>query len=438
MTLVTLLRSLAFFGLASKVTRRTSLGRGQDMTLECWEAELRQALSSLHDPEFVPSPRLRAVAGCEDSVGNGRFRHAIVEAMDSLKPDSDSPPATRARRIYDVLSLRYLQGLTQEATAERLGITARHLRREQREAVLVLAKRLLERHEQAFPRSRETAADVELPPVDLPAWRDQVRQELAALQRSAPDSVADVGEALHGAIALERSRLARLGVTVEVTETSERPIAAIHPSVLRQVLVNVIGQLGAHAAQGTLRVEIARSPDHAVVTLTARPVAPGVTVDVCLANEALSAQESALLVTADGDCLILRVTLPLADEITVLVVDDNYDLVHFYRRYAAGTRYRIVHVPNGRDALVAVDAYAPGIIVLDVMLPDVDGWELLGQLHGNPASRGIPIIVCSVIREAELALELGAMQYLPKPVRRSELLAALDRAAAVHPVLTPD
>jgi DNA-binding response OmpR family regulator len=132
------------------------------------------------------------------------------------------------------------------------------------------------------------------------------------------------------------------------------------------------------------------------------------------------------------------VTLPLADEITVLVVDDNYDLVHFYRRYAAGTRYRIVHVPNGRDALVAVDAYAPGIIVLDVMLPDVDGWELLGQLHGNPASRGIPIIVCSVIREAELALELGAMQYLPKPVRRSELLAALDRAAAVHPVLTPD
>jgi DNA-binding response OmpR family regulator len=50
----------------------------------------------------------------------------------------------------------------------------------------------------------------------------------------------------------------------------------------------------------------------------------------------------------------------------------------------------------------------------------------------------VPIIVCSVIREAELALELGAMLYLPKPVRRGELLAALDQAASAHAALMPD
>ena len=408
------------------------------MTLECWEAELRQALSSLHNPEFVPSPHLRAVTGCEDSVDDDRVRNAILEALDSLKPGPDTPSSARARRIYDVLSFRYLQAMTQEVTAERLGITARHLRREQREAVLVLAKRLLERHEQAISRFHETTPSPGVPPIDLPAWRDQVRQELAALRRSAPDSVTDVGEAIRGAIALEKPRLARLGVAVEVADTSEQPIAAIHLSVLRQVLMNAIGQLAGHAAGGSVRIEMGWSGDQVLIALTGRPVLADVVVDTCLINEVLSVQDGALQLVTDGDSLCFRVLLPSADEVTVLVVDDNQDLVHFYRRYTAGSRYRIVHVPFGKDALAAAEAHAPGIIVLDVMLPDVDGWELLGRLHENPATRVVPIIVCSVIREAELALELGAMLYLPKPVRRGELLAALDQAASAHAALMPD
>ena len=64
------------------------------------------------------------------------------------------------------------------------------------------------------------------------------------------------------------------------------------------------------------------------------------------------------------------------------------------------------------------------------MLPDMDGWELLAHLYEHPATRAIPIVVCSVIREEELALELGAAVYVPKPVRHGDLLAALDQALA--------
>jgi CheY-like chemotaxis protein len=112
----------------------------------------------------------------------------------------------------------------------------------------------------------------------------------------------------------------------------------------------------------------------------------------------------------------------------VLVVDDNVDLVHFYRRYAAGTRYHIVHLSQGTGVLEAVESVTPDIIVLDVMLPDVDGWDLLVQLHEHPATRPIPVVVCSVVREEELALSLGASVYLPKPVRRREFIGALDQA----------
>lgn len=401
------------------------------MSLECAETELRKALACLHDPDFAPSELLRSLTGCRDAGDAQCARDAIRQALESLKPTPDMPPSARARRIYEVLSCRYLQALTQEATAERLGITARHLRREQREAVLVLARRLIERQDhraRSGGQARESTTG-------LPALREQVRQELAALEQSAPDSVADVGEAVRAAVALERTRTARLGISVTVADIPERLAVAAHPSMLRQVLVMALGLLATQAAGGAIAIQARREGNQAALTLRARPVAQGADPDTCLLSEMLAAQDGTLEVTHSDDALSARIILPTADDVTVLVVDDNQDLVHFYRRYTAGTRYRIVHVPAGKNAMAAIETSSPGVIVLDVMLPDMDGWELLAHLYEHPTTRAIPVVVCSVIREEELALELGAVVYVPKPVHRGDLLAALDRAMATadHP-----
>ncbi len=61
------------------------------------------------------------------------------------------------------------------------------------------------------------------------------------------------------------------------------------------------------------------------------------------------------------------------------------------------------------------------------MMPEVDGWEILGQLEQHPLTHALPIIICSVLPERDLALMLGAATYLPKPVTRSTLLAALNQ-----------
>lgn len=112
----------------------------------------------------------------------------------------------------------------------------------------------------------------------------------------------------------------------------------------------------------------------------------------------------------------------------MLVVDDNHDLVHFYRRYTERTRYAISHVGLGQQVFERLAEINPDIVVLDVMLPDIDGWEVLTRLHENSATSALPVIVCSVIRQKELAIALGATAYLPKPVRRQEFLLALDDA----------
>ena len=74
-----------------------------------------------------------------------------------------------------------------------------------------------------------------------------------------------------------------------------------------------------------------------------------------------------------------------------------------------------------------VGEVSPKFIILDVMLPGTDGWELLGRLREYPQTRAVPIIVCTILPQEEFALALGAAGFLQKPVSRNTLLAELAR-----------
>ena len=104
------------------------------ISLEDLEQELREALNQLYDPLYQPSPALRAVCAAQQGGQPINVRTAVADAIASLKPPEEAPPGTAARRLHDLLHLRYLEGLTQEDTARKLGISPRWLRRQQRTA----------------------------------------------------------------------------------------------------------------------------------------------------------------------------------------------------------------------------------------------------------------------------------------------------------------
>jgi hypothetical protein len=102
--------------------------------------ELRRALNHLHEPEILrtsPLVRWLALEAQEDCAR--ALRIALEQAIEAFRPASDPGPDSREWRRYEVLSGRYGQGLTQESVAGRLGITPRHLRREQAMALQALA-----------------------------------------------------------------------------------------------------------------------------------------------------------------------------------------------------------------------------------------------------------------------------------------------------------
>jgi signal transduction histidine kinase/DNA-binding response OmpR family regulator len=124
-------------------------------------------------------------------------------------------------------------------------------------------------------------------------------------------------------------------------------------------------------------------------------------------------------------------TEPAGPGPTVVVVEDDrrsFDLLRVYLEEAGA---RVVSARDGKEALDTVRRLNPAGVVLDILLPGVDGWEVLAQLKADPGTAAIPVIVVSMLDERGRGFALGAAEYLVKPVGKDELLAALYRAAAM-------
>jgi signal transduction histidine kinase/CheY-like chemotaxis protein len=113
---------------------------------------------------------------------------------------------------------------------------------------------------------------------------------------------------------------------------------------------------------------------------------------------------------------------------TVLVVEDDPHSVELLTVYLEGAGYRVAVARDGVDGLELARRVRPRAVVLDILLPRVDGWDLLTRLKADPATADSPVVVVSMLDERGKGLALGAVEYLVKPVGREELLEALERA----------
>ena len=84
------------------------------------EQELQEALKALYDPDFDPSPGLCILVGCAPEAGTMAVQSAIIEAIDTLKPEGDVPLSSRLRQVYELLHDHFVLQLTLEETAERM------------------------------------------------------------------------------------------------------------------------------------------------------------------------------------------------------------------------------------------------------------------------------------------------------------------------------
>jgi len=124
----------------------------------------------------------------------------------------------------------------------------------------------------------------------------------------------------------------------------------------------------------------------------------------------------------------------------VLAIDDDPEVLDLMVEKLAGSGYDVVTSTRGDEGLRLARELRPDVITLDIMMPRLDGWQVLRGLKDAPETRDIPVLIVSILENRALGFSLGAAEYLIKPVTRERLLEVLDRLAlpGKGPILVVD
>ncbi len=112
----------------------------------------------------------------------------------------------------------------------------------------------------------------------------------------------------------------------------------------------------------------------------------------------------------------------------ILVVDDDPDIFEIVQTNLEGAGYEVVGASDGSEGLRKVLAENPDLVILDVLMPEMDGWEVLRQIEADPRTAGLPIIMLTCKSEdADIlrGLEEGAVEYVTKPFYPENLVASV-------------
>lgn len=387
----------------------------QDSLNSAFYDAVKDALEHLHDIVHLGQhpllDLLRPPGAMQGSIARAyELRRILLECIEQVRPKQKVTSA-RMRRAYDILELRYIEGLHYRDVMQELGLSQSQYHREQRHAIEAVATLLWDRLEDAASPYHEGMNR------SLPYQKQELLIDVCEVVESVVMTLEGLAQRQHVRLAIdEMIRMMSLGITGDRT-------------LLRQALI-------AHAerlltiATGKVLCFSCGLQEHEPFLQIALPDCHRADIQIvdrrALTDPFVSAIDTSWRLSSSEHGVCWR--LPLASVCgTLLIIDDNPDMVRLITRFVADCHLAVIGAETVHQGIALVRSLHPDVILLDVMLPEHDGWEALQILRHTPEALAIPILICTVLDEQELALSLGAADLLRKPVSRSTLLAALRR-----------
>jgi two-component system alkaline phosphatase synthesis response regulator PhoP len=124
----------------------------------------------------------------------------------------------------------------------------------------------------------------------------------------------------------------------------------------------------------------------------------------------------------------------------ILLVDDDPDLVEAMKIILENKSYDVAVAHDGKEGLKKVETEQPNLIILDVMMPELDGYEVCDKLKSDPKYGHIPVLLLTAVGEAmpttkytkEMGMRMEADDYIPKPVEPAELIKRVENLFRIH------
>ncbi|PKO23584.1 MAG: hypothetical protein CVU38_03065 [Chloroflexi bacterium HGW-Chloroflexi-1] len=380
-------------------------------------ARVKDALEHLYDLRYLEQHPLAAAPQDQATpaldLAGQRLRRELAAAIESLSPGPRASFRAPQARAYNLLTMHYVEGMTVQEAAFKLGISRRQAHRDLSEARQSVAA--------VFAARRSTPAVPESGTAQL----SSAHAEVARLKlRLRPTDI-------HGLIQRSQEMVARLvaqrGVLLTWDVPREPVALPTDPTAAEQVLVSAFSRAIGQALPGELRLALAVAEKQVTLTLCYVPERPQPAAAALDQVTALLADRLGWRVRQEeqpDDRRVVTLAMPRQGAV-ILVIDDNAGLVTLIERYLTDHAYQVVPAQDGREGLRLAQELLPTAIVLDVMMPEMSGWEVLQRLRNYPKTAQIPVIICSVLNNPALAYSLGASLVLPKPINREDVLSAL-------------
>ncbi len=408
----------------------------KDATYEEFVDSVRDALAHLYDYVHLQSHPLANLMGgpaVMDHVTRAqKLRRLLIEAIEQLSPAAGAAISTDASCSYSALCYRYIDGLSPEEIAGILSISPRQAYRKLREGVEAVASLLWDRL-QADSRLDDWKAD-EPTVTDRRSLAQAAVQQLSA---HAQPEVLEVRAVLEGVVRDLQPYCRQIGVQILLLPSPTPLHVYADRTMLRQALINLLTNGFDQTNAQTVTIELVRVHNRLRLALRAQPESAQLPVTPrTAAREGIGREVATQLIEMQGGQVIyenedkawcVRVEMPLAGPHHVLIIDDMSDLTSLFQRFTTRYAIEVIGTAGATQAFEVLKNLTPSLILLDVMLPRQDGWEILQSLKGNAAAAHIPVVICSVLNEPGLAAALGAEGYLRKPVNQEALLQEISR-----------
>ncbi|MEZ0397348.1 MAG: response regulator [Anaerolineales bacterium] len=357
--------------------------------------------------EFPPPPR-------STSHRAETIQNLIFAEIEQLRPAQGTPdPKSPEWRPYLILRRRYIEGLEPAAIAVSLFISERQFRRDHSRATRALCLRVWERYFET--RLSESADGEEQPEFDIHIER------------------LDLHEVLKGVLDLNTPRLSAQAIRLDLDLAPEPPLVLADRILLRQILLNLFNLFFHLHTQPRLDLCTRLTPAPLLrITFEGRAASAGEAAKMQALIQDISGRlqmqcEAQSPSSGQIGAHQISILFPTPHAKTVLVIDDQPAALKMFQRYLSRTGLEVIGVEEPAEAVKTAREVQPALIILDVMMPRLDGWEILQAIKVDPGLQSTPVVVCSAWADPDLAHSLGAAACLKKPIFQKDLLETLAR-----------
>jgi CheY-like chemotaxis protein/predicted DNA-binding protein YlxM (UPF0122 family) len=390
----------------------------ESLTNEDFEQELQNCLLHFYDYAYLQdNPVVKSLFPDVTTADRiQKFRDRITDAVERLRPPDSTPSLAKGARAYHVLTMRYIEQASIDEITEQMSISRRQFYRELSRAITSLVNILQD---------------------SLPTYHAEddifnLQSEIESLRQHTKRHVTtNLQDLLDGVIRANKILASNNGVMIQQTKQTSSTDVSLDQALLRQLMVVLISTIVRHYKhEGVLTLDYQVNKEHIIFnfSVTHREHAREIITileDKSTIPALLKSIGGNLVLSADGNpCIQLIIPMRRA---TILIIDDNPDVIDLFRRLIDNTIYRVVVATDGTDIDDLTKQVAFDVIFLDIMLPRIDGFEILQTLKSNTTTQHIPVVICSVLDTEELALSLGADAVIAKPPSKSGLDAVLQR-----------